>query len=211
MIHPSAVIEPGAVLGERVRVGANAYIAGCVTIGDDVWIAPGAVIGDDGFGYDPQPDGSWRFREHPFGVVIESDVHIGPNTIIDRGRRTVTLIRSGARIDTSCHIGHHCEIGHHSLLVAGVVLGGSTIIEDYCWIGLNATTREGVTIGQHSTVGMGAVVLEDVPEYQVWVGNPAVKLRDEPRPAVTPDPQPEPELEPQPEPEPEPEPVEEAA
>jgi UDP-3-O-[3-hydroxymyristoyl] glucosamine N-acyltransferase len=191
MIHPTAVIEPGAILGERVRVGANAYIAGCVTIGDDVWISPGAVIGDDGFGYDQQPDGSWQFKEHPFGVVIESDVHVGPNTIIDRGRRTVTLIRSGARIDTSCHVGHHCEIGHHTLLVAGVVLGGSTIIGDHCWIGLNATTREGVTIGDHSTVGMGAVVLEDVPAYQVWVGNPAVFLRDVERLPVG-EPKPEP-------------------
>lgn len=177
MIHPTAVIEHGAVLGERVRVGAHAYIAACCVIGDDVWVGPGAVIGDDGFGYDQQPDGSWRFREHAFGVVIENDVHVGANTIVDRGRRCDTILRSGCRIDTSCHVGHHCEVGHHSLLVAGVVLGGSTIIGDRCWIGLNATTKEGVMIGDRSVIGMGAVVLGHVPAGQVWVGNPARYLR----------------------------------
>jgi UDP-3-O-[3-hydroxymyristoyl] glucosamine N-acyltransferase len=177
MIHPSAVIEDGAVIGERTTVGAFAFIGASVTVGANCIISPGAVIGDDGFGYELQADGSWKFREHLYGVRVEDDVHIGANTIIDRGRRANTIVRRGARIDTLCHIGHHCDIGEDAMLTAGVVLGGSTIVGDRCFIGLNATTKEGVILGAGSAVGMGAVVIRDVPAGELWVGSPARFLR----------------------------------
>lgn len=178
MIHPSAVIEPGAVIGERCRIGANAYIAACVVLGDDVWIAPGAVLGDDGFGYTREDNGAWSFREHTYGVVVEPDVHVGANTVVDRGSWRDTVLRSGCRIDTSCHVGHNCEVGFRSMLPPGVVLGGSTVIGSDCWIGMNATTRERVTIGDGCTLGMGAVLLTDMPAGETWVGVPARPLAE---------------------------------
>lgn len=180
MIHPTAFIEGGAVIGERCRIGAGAIIMGCVTLGDDVWVGPNAVIGDDGFGYEQQDDGTWVFREHTLGVVIENDVHIGANTVIDRGSWRNTVLKAGCRIDNLCHIGHNCIVGENSMLPPGVILGGSTVIGAGCWIGMNATTRERVTIGDGATLGMSACLLTDQPAGETWVGVPAAQLvRDE--------------------------------
>ena len=46
------------------------------------------------------------------------------------------------------------------------------------WIGVNAIIRSGVTIGTGSVIGAGSVVLNDIPEYEIWAGNPARKIRD---------------------------------
>lgn len=173
MIHPTAVIEGGAVIGSNCRIGAHAYIASSAVIGDDVWVEPGAVIGTDGFGYTREHDGTWAFREHAYAVVIESNVHIGAHTVIDRGSWRDTVIKAGARIDNHCHIGHNCIIGSDTMLAPGVVLGGSTVIGAGCWIGMHATTRERVTIGDGCTLGMAAALLVDQPDGETWVGVPA--------------------------------------
>ncbi|MEE2745509.1 MAG: acyltransferase [Pseudomonadota bacterium] len=53
----------------------------------------------------------------------------------------------------------------------------SVTIEEGAWIGANTTILKGVTIGRNSVVGAGAVVIENVPPYQVWAGVPAKKKR----------------------------------
>jgi UDP-3-O-[3-hydroxymyristoyl] glucosamine N-acyltransferase len=57
-----------------------------------------------------------------------------------------------------------------------VVIAGSNIIEDDVWIAPNASIRGWLTIGKGATVGMGAVVVKDIPAGETWVGNPARKL-----------------------------------
>jgi UDP-3-O-[3-hydroxymyristoyl] glucosamine N-acyltransferase len=66
-------------------------------------------------------------------------------------------------------------IGRDTLIVPGVVLGGSTIIGDRCFIGINATTRERISIGDDCTLGMGAVLLKSIGDGETWYGNPARK------------------------------------
>lgn len=193
MIHPTAIIEGGAVIGERCSIGAHSYIAACVVIGDDVQIGPGAVIGCDGFGYEHNDDGTWTLREHTYQVVIENDVHVGANTVIDRGSWRDTTLRSGCRIDNLCHIGHNCIVGERTMMPPGVVLGGSTVIGADCWIGMNATTRERITIGDNATLGMSAALLTDQPAGETWAGVPASMLY--PAPTVD-EPAPEPTVEP---------------
>ncbi len=103
-VHPSAVVDASAKVGERVKIGARAVIEADVILGDDVEIAAGAVIlrgveigsrvvvqagavlGATGFGYarDAKTGEHLLFPQQG-RLVIEDDVEIGANTTIDRG------------------------------------------------------------------------------------------------------------------------------
>ncbi len=53
-----------------------------------------------------------------------------------------------------------------------------TVIEDDVWLGMGCYIKSGVRIGRGAVVGMGSVVTHDVPQYEIWAGNPARKIRD---------------------------------
>jgi acetyltransferase-like isoleucine patch superfamily enzyme len=122
--------------------------------------------------------------------------------------RIVTLVAptafvaSTARIGRGCVIYPHCFVGHNAILGDRVfVLGGSVInhddvlkddvtvgsqvslagfvhVEAGCYLGQACTVRQHLRIGRGSLVGMGSVVIADVPPNSVMIGNPARKLRD---------------------------------
>ena len=46
------------------------------------------------------------------------------------------------------------------------------------FFGVNCSIKPGIIIGDYNLIGMGSVVLNDIPNYEIWVGNPAKKLRD---------------------------------
>lgn len=172
-IHPAAVIEYGAQIGNGTIVGPHAVIHGCVRIGEDCIIDAGAVIGGVGFGYQLEADGSWTQRPHLFGVTIGDNVHIGSGSVIHRGRRSDTIVQSGARIAPLCHLGHHCDIGENAVVITGSILNGSTLVGRDAYIGANATTREGSMIGDRAVLGMGGVLVGNIPAGETWVGVPA--------------------------------------
>ena len=142
-------------------------------IHDSVIYHPSAVIGKDGFGYAHAEDGSLLKLPHTGNVVIEEGVEIGANTCIDRAVIGSTIIGKGSKIDNLVHIAHGVKIGKHCLIVAGAVIGGSCMIGDRVFIGVNASIKNKVKIGNDVTVGMGCVVITDVPDGVTVVGNPA--------------------------------------
>lgn len=176
-IHPTAIIEPGAIISEDVTVGAFAYIAACVIIGPGCVIETHAVIGTEGFSYTRDDNGTLRANPHRFGVILAANVAIGAHTVVDRGSWRNTVIGENTAIDNHVHVGHNVQIGRDCLIVPGVMLGGSTTIGDYCYLGLNACTHHRISIGDRSTLGMGAVLTRDMPADETWVGVPARKLR----------------------------------
>ena len=163
-IHESAVLFPFVYVGPGVDIGAN-----CV-------IMSGASIGAPGFGYDEQGDYSWRYRTHPFGVVIGDDVHIGANSCIDAGRHRPTRIGRGTKIDNLVHIAHNVEIGEDCLIIALAEVSGTVEIGDRTKVSPSSAIRDHHKIGSDAHVGIGACVVSDIPAGETWAGVPARRL-----------------------------------
>jgi sugar O-acyltransferase (sialic acid O-acetyltransferase NeuD family) len=100
-----------------------------------------------------------------------------PNTMVT----TNTQIGDFFQCNNYASIAHDCKIGNYVTFAAGVRCNGHVMIEDYAYIGSNAIIREGsgarpLRIGKGAVVGMGAVVIKDVPDGLTVVGNPAHPL-----------------------------------
>ena len=118
---------------------------------------------------------------------------IHPTAIIGRevkiGEGATIMARSIINVDAS--IGKHTIInpnvvvGHHDVIgdfvfIVGSHLGGHVKIEEGAFLGIGVSVIPGIRIGKWSVIGAGSVIIEDVPDYAVVVGNPGriVKWRD---------------------------------
>nr|WP_189673789.1 acetyltransferase [Pseudomonas khorasanensis] len=91
------------------------------------------------------------------GVLMQAEVTLGDNTSISAGSV----------------VGHEGRIGHTVFMAPGVCIAGCVEIGDGTFIGTNATILPRLRIGRWVTIGAGAVVTKDVPDYSVVAGNPA--------------------------------------
>ncbi|MDH3413923.1 MAG: N-acetyltransferase [Gammaproteobacteria bacterium] len=147
--HESAIVEPGAEVGEGSRIWHFSHILkgskigrGC-TIGQNVVIGPDVEVGD---GCKIQNNVS-IYK----GVTLEENVFCGPSMVFTNV------------------INPRAEISRKDEFLPTRVKKGATI-------GANATIVCGVTLGDYSFIGAGAVVTADVPAYALAVGNPAKQV-----------------------------------
>ena len=171
------IIEEDVKIGNEVIIGHNTVIHKGTKIGNKVKIGSNNTIGGVGFGYVKENDGSYALIHHLGNVVIEDDVEIGNNTCIDRAVLGSTFIRKNAKIDNLVHIAHGVEIGENSLIIANAMIGGSVKIGKNCWIAPSASIINQNQIGSDVTVGMGAVVIRDITDNDIVVGNPAKSIK----------------------------------
>jgi UDP-2-acetamido-3-amino-2,3-dideoxy-glucuronate N-acetyltransferase len=144
-IHPRALVETGATIGDGSRVWAFAHIL------------PGARIGKDCNICD--------------GVFVENDVSIGDRVTVKCG----VQLWDGVRLEDDVFVGPNAtftnDIFPRSKKFPEKFL--ATVVGTGASIGANATILPGLKIGKHAMIGAGAVVVRDVPPYAILVGNPA--------------------------------------
>lgn len=116
---------------------------------------------------------------HPTAVVskysiIERGVHIYGNSVIDPN----TIIKENTIISSKSSVLHGSRIGKHCFLAPDVVLGANTTVEDFVFIGLNATIVSNKVnfIDRNAVIGASAVVTKPVEKCQLLVGMPAKEL-----------------------------------
>lgn len=189
VIHPTAIIGKDVFIGNGCSVGRdvvigdytevrnNVVIADGVRIGKHCLIRSNAVIGEEGFGFEYEEDGTPFRIPHLGSVEIGDHVEIGNFTAIAQGTLKNTIIHSHVKIDNLVHIAHNCVVGERTVIVAGAETSGSSVIGTDCWLGVGCTTMQKIKIGDNSLVGIGSVVLRDVPPGVVVAGNPARILR----------------------------------
>jgi UDP-2-acetamido-3-amino-2,3-dideoxy-glucuronate N-acetyltransferase len=145
-VHESSYVDEGARIGDGTRVWHFSHVLSGTRIGRKANIGQNVVIGPDvsiGDGCKIQNNVS-IYK----GVTLEDEVFCGPSMVFTNVYNPRSAIR---RMD---------EIR-------------PTLVERGATIGANATIICGITIGSHAFIGSGAVVLEDVPDYALMVGNPA--------------------------------------
>ncbi|MBR1728250.1 MAG: hypothetical protein IJ728_01815, partial [Selenomonadaceae bacterium] len=116
---------------------------------------------------DPTAAIAYEYSEVGAGILVAPYAQIGPDVVI--GNNTVIL--------GNAFIGHDTSIGNFCHIATNAVVGSNVKIGNACHIGMNATLREFVQIEDYGFVGMSAVVLKDVNENNIVVGNPAKVLR----------------------------------
>jgi len=104
---------------------------------------------------------------------------VGPGSVLLAGVVVTAPQRIGAHVVAMPHVvlTHDDAVGDYATLAARVSVAGSVTVGEGAYLGAGALVREALTVGRWSLVGMGAVVLSDVPPFEVWVGNPARRLR----------------------------------
>lgn len=183
-IGSNCYIGNNVVIGEDCKIGNDSVISDravivqkCI-IGNNCVIEPGVTIGADGFAYerDKKTLELERFP-HIGGVRIGDNVEICANSSIARGSISDTVIGDGTKLDALVHVAHNVIIGRNCELTAGTIIGGSTIIGDTSWMGLNCTLKNKIKIGNKVIVGAGACVIHDVPDEDIVAGVPAKSIK----------------------------------
>ena len=176
-IHPTANVEAGADIGAGVTVGEYAVIKSCVSIGPGSNVGAYTILGSSGFGFERDERGVPLRLPHLGRVVIGEEVDLGSHCCVDRGALGDTVVGRFVKCDHHTYIAHGVNVGPLTLIMSGATLNGSSKVEECCWIGTSALIKEGLRVGANSTVGMGAVVISDVPKNTTVVGVPATPIR----------------------------------
>lgn len=208
-IHPSAkigkdvfiaafsYIAENAVIGDGTKIDAQVYIGADSKLGEHCIIYPGvkiynkclvgdrvivhsnAVIGSDGFGFAPQPDGTYAKIAQIGNVVIEDDVEVGAGTTVDRATMGSTFIRKGVKLDNLIQIAHNVDVGEHSVVAAQTGISGSTKIGEKSVIGGQVGIAGHLSLAKGTQVGAQAGINFSIAEEnRQWHGSPAQPLRD---------------------------------
>jgi sugar O-acyltransferase (sialic acid O-acetyltransferase NeuD family) len=103
----------------------------------------------------------------------------GDNCFILEDNTVQPFVRIGNDVTlwSGNHIGHDSVIGDHCFISSHVVISGHVRIEQNCFVGVNATLRNAITIAESTLIGAGAVVMKDTAPRSVHVGRRAERLR----------------------------------
>jgi UDP-N-acetylglucosamine acyltransferase len=183
-VHPTAIVDPGASLGDGVIVGPWALIGPNVSVGDGTEIGPrvlierDTVVGEDCFiangavlGTAPQ---DLKFKGEHTTLEVGDRTIIREFATLNRGTSASgsTVVGSDCLLMAYTHVAHDCEIGNHVILANAVNMAGHVVIEDWVIIGGVTPIHQFVRVGAHAFVGGGTRVPQDVPPYCRAAGNP---------------------------------------
>ena len=188
LIHPSAVVDPGACLGEGVRVGPFAVIGAGVEIGDGTEVGAGAQvlgpahIGRDNrifpyacIGFEPQ---DLKFRGEEVSVEIGDRNQFREFCTVHRGTAKgggVTRIGSDGLYMVYSHIAHDCQVGDRIVFANNATLAGHVEVHDDVTISAFSSVHQFCRVGRHAYVGGYSVVTMDALPFVKTVGQkPAV-------------------------------------
>ena len=177
VIHPAAIIDAKARLGEGVEIGPYAVVEGNAVIGDGCLVGAHAVIKSgvelgDGVTVDCHAVLGGLPQDLGFKAAIPSGVKIGKNAVLREGvtvsRATkpegFTIICEGAYLMAYSHVAHDCEVGEHAIFANNVMLAGHVHIGAHCFLGGGAAVHQFVRMGESVMLsGISGVGLDVAP------------------------------------------------
>lgn len=148
-IHPSAIVDAGAQLGDGTRIWHFVHVCGGARIGEGCSLGQGVFVGND-----VSIGRNVKIQNHVSvydAVTLEDDVFCGPSMVFTNVHNPRSAVPRKAEY-------------RRTLVKKGATLGA------------NCTIVCGTTIGEHAFVGAGAVVSRDVPAFALVVGVPARRI-----------------------------------
>lgn len=186
MIHPQAIIDPAARIGQGVQVGAFSIIGPDVEIGDGSWIGPHVVINGPtrigknnrifqfaSIGEGPQ---DLKYAGEPTRLEIGDRNTIRECVTMSRGTvggGGVTRVGSDSLFMAYVHIAHDCQVGDRVVFANNATLAGHVEVGDGSVLGGFVGIHQFCKIGKGVMMGVGSVALKDVPPFLMVYGNPA--------------------------------------
>jgi UDP-N-acetylglucosamine acyltransferase len=183
-IHPTAIIEPGAQIGDNVTIEpyaviksnvilenhvvikSHAYIEGYTTIGEGTIVYPSASIGTK--------TQDLKFRGEKTFVKIGKHCEIREFATINSSCQENSVVEVGDNclIMAYCHIAHNCKLGNRVIMSNNATLAGHVIVEDCAIIAGFTPIHQFVRIGKHAMVGGMSRVTHDISPYTIGGGIP---------------------------------------
>ena len=185
-IHATAIVAPGAELGESVSVGPYSIVGAHVKVGEGTQIGPHCVIdGHTTIGRDNR-----IFQFCSLGGVPQdkkyagepTELHIGNgNTIREFCTFNLGTVQAGGvtRLGNDnwmmayTHLAHDCQVGDKTIFANNAQIAGHVEVGDWAVLGAYTAVHQFVKIGPHAMTGMGTILLQDVPPFSMVSGNPA--------------------------------------
>lgn len=185
-IHPSAVVEQGAVMGAGVHLGPYVVIGPEVKLADNTVVHAHAVVGGN-----THVGSATIIHAHAvIGGPPQDLKYLGTDTILRIGERN--LIREGVTINTgteqgggktiigddniimaNAHVAHDCIIGNRCIIANNVMLAGHVVVEDDVNLAGGAGVHHFATIGTCAYIGGLSRISRDVPPYTIVEGHPS--------------------------------------
>ncbi len=175
MIHPTAIVDPGAQVPDSCEIGPYCIVGAGVELGEQCRLishvnlqGPSKIGNRNTFypfgaiGMDPQ---DVTYAGEPTRLEMGDDNQVRESVTLNRGTVKgggVTRIGSRTLIMAYSHVGHDCQIGNDVMLVNGATLAGHVRVEDWAVVGALCPVHQFVRIGRHSYIGGGTVITQDV-------------------------------------------------
>jgi len=185
LIHPTAIIETGAEVAEGVSIGAYSVIGEHVKIGKNTWIGPHVVIqGHTKIGEDNK-----IYQFSSIGEVPQDKKYDNEATTLTIGDRNVirecctfntgtvqdigkTVLGDDNWIMAYVHLAHDCVIGNNTIFANNATLAGHVTIKDNVILGGFTLVHQFCHVGEYAFTGMGTAITKDLPPYMVAAGIP---------------------------------------
>jgi UDP-N-acetylglucosamine acyltransferase len=178
MIHPMAIIDPSAKLGQGVQIGPYSLVGPEVVIGDGtivqshvvlegaVHIGMQNVIGHGSIIGGPPQDFSFK-PETQSRVEIGSRNVIREHCTIHRGTAegTATVIGDDNFLMVGAHLGHNCRIGNGVIIANNCLLGGYVQVDDRAFLGGGTTFHQFMRIGRLVMTQGSSAFGKDIPPF----------------------------------------------
>ncbi len=186
MIHPTAIIDPKAEIGQNVEIGPYCIVQADTVIGDDCVLKSHVVVASHtrmgkgnkiypfaSIGEDPQDK---KYADEPTQLVIGDNNTIREYVTINRGTiddEGITQVGDENWIMAYVHIAHDCSLGSHTILANCSSLAGHVHVGDYAILGGFTKLHQFCRIGAHAFSAMDSGFQKDCPPFVMAQGNPA--------------------------------------
>ena len=165
-IGPYCIIDDDVIIGDNTRIDAHTIIRSYTTVGQNCHIFSNCVIGEI-----PQDK---KFEGEKSKLIIGDNTVVREFCTLNRGTKDsgLTKIGSDCLLMAYVHVGHDCLVSDNIILANGVQLGGHVEIQKYAIVGGLTPVHQFCKIGEHSLVGGGLRVVQDIPPFIIANGQP---------------------------------------